>query len=128
MLRVSKELYEDTRLKSNGKPLMRSWKLPLLSISMASSISPDKAQYLYKPQRSVTIAGIDHGVWVAYGLVDNYFGSKETADAYHELNRKAGVQVDPLVTGQIIADEPIRPPREYFFKVFEIRMKQVLRK
>ena len=73
------------------------------------------------------MTGIDHGVWVAYGLIDNYFGSTETVDAYHELEGKGGVRADPLAAGQIMADQPIWSPREYFFKVFEIRINQVLR-
>jgi hypothetical protein len=35
--------------------------------------------------------------------------------------------VDPLAVGSINADEPIWTPREYYFKVFEFRMNQVLR-
>jgi hypothetical protein len=34
---------------------------------------------------------------------------------------------DPLAAGQINAHEPIWMPREYFLKVFQVRMHQVLR-
>jgi hypothetical protein len=69
-------------------------------------------------------------VWTAYGFVDVYFDSEETVDGYDQMRgrrcRRWG-RPDPLTAGRIVADEPIWMPREYFFKIFEIRMIQVLR-
>jgi hypothetical protein len=81
---------------------------------------------LYEAQISVTITGIDNWVWTAFGIVDTYFGSKESVDAYHQMTAPTG-QPDPLTAGQTAANNPIWTPREYFFRVFEIRLNEVRR-
>jgi hypothetical protein len=81
---------------------------------------------LYEAQISVAVTGIDYWVWTAYGIVDTYFGSEESVDAYHQMAAPTG-QPDPLAAGRIAANNPIWTPREYFFKVFEIRINKVRR-
>jgi hypothetical protein len=50
-------------------------------------------------------------------------------DAYDQMKgrrcRRWG-RADPLAAGRIVVDEPIWMPREYFLRVFEIRMNKVL--
>lgn len=127
MLKLSEELLKDTRKKADGEPLRQSWELPFLSRPINTSKSIGGLYCLYEAQISVTITGIDHWVWTAYGFVDNYFGSNETVEGYHKLKGQFRGRADPLAAGQLNADEPIWMPREYFFKVFEIRIKQVLK-
>jgi hypothetical protein len=127
VLKIGKELLKDTRKKFNGEPLRQSRELPFLSRPMNVSKSTDGHHCLYEAQISVIVTGIDHWVWAAYGFVDTYFGSKETADSYHRLKGRFGGRADPLAAGELNADEPIWTPREYFLKVVEIRMKQVLK-
>jgi hypothetical protein len=128
VLREGKESLKDTRKKSDGKPLRHSWDLPFMSRSMSTSASTDKRHSLYEAQISVAVTGIDHWVWAAYGLVDTYFESnervKESVDRYDQLKGRRG-RPDPLAAGQIDASKPIWTPREYFLRVFEIRIKQV---
>jgi hypothetical protein len=76
------------------------------------------------------VTGIDHWVWLAYGLVDTYFESQETVDGYDQLSGTRGQhkgRADPLRAGQSDANKPIWTPREYFFAVFEVRMNQILK-
>jgi hypothetical protein len=51
-------------------------------------------------------------------------------EAYDQMKgrdcRRLG-RPDPLAAGQINAHEPIWTPREYFLKVFQVRMHQILR-
>jgi hypothetical protein len=89
--------------------------------------SVDRLYCLYEAQISITITGIDYRVWAAYGFVDNYFGSNETVEGYYKMKGRFRGQADPLAAGQLNADDPIWGPREYFFKVFDIRMKRVLK-
>ncbi|KAH8585450.1 hypothetical protein B0O99DRAFT_603293, partial [Bisporella sp. PMI_857] len=128
-LRVSKELLKDTRQRPDGKPLRGSRKLPSSSRPLNASTSTDGAYCLYEAEVSVAVTGIDHWVWTAYGFVDTYFEPKENVDSYHhQLGGSAGPgRADPLAAGRLDADKPIWTPREYFFKVLEIRMNQVLR-
>jgi hypothetical protein len=94
---------------------------------MNASTSADDRPCLYEAMISVSLTGIDHEVWDAYGLVDTYFNSKETVDYYDKFEGQRRGRPDPLAVGRILADEPIWLPRDYFFKVLETRMKIVLR-
>lgn len=116
-------------MKFDGKPLRKSWVLPVLSRSIDAPTSTEGLYCLHEATISVCVTGIDHWVWTAYGFIDTYFGSKETVDRYHQLRGTTGRhkgRADPLTAGRN-ADEPLWTPREYFFKVLENRMKQVLR-
>jgi len=94
---------------------------------MNTSKSTDEYHCLYEAQISVTVTGIDNWVWTAYGIVDTYFASGETADDYDTLEGRLRGRPDPLAAGQLNADQPIWKPREYFLKVFEIRSNRVLK-
>ena len=119
-------MLKDSRKKFDGKPLRQSWDLPFLSRVRSAATSADKLYCLYEAQISVAVTGIDHWVWTAYGFVDTYFGSKESVARYHRLKVHTG-RPDPLAAGQIDTNNPIWTPREYLFKVFEIRINEVLR-
>jgi hypothetical protein len=80
---------------------------------------------------SVIVTGIDHWVWTAIGCFETYFGSEDSVDRYDQMkgrrnNGRPG-RADPLAAGQINAHEPIWTPREYFLKVLQVRVSQVLR-
>jgi hypothetical protein len=127
VLRKSKSLCVDIRMKCNGEPLRQSRELPFLSRPTNASKSTGDQHCLYEAQISVTVTGIDDWVWTAYGLVDTYFASGETADDYDTLEGRLRRRPDPLAAGQLNADKPIWTPREYFLKVFEIRLNQALK-
>lgn len=84
--------------------------------------------WLCENQISIVVTGIDHWVWTAYGIVDTYFGSKESLEHYDEQSDQSG-QVDPLSKGQLHAHPLtlIWTPREYFLAVVAIRMNEALR-
>jgi hypothetical protein len=53
---------------------------------------------------------------------------RESPEAYHQLNsRPGGPRLDPLAAGQISSHDTTWKPREYFFKVFAIRITEVRR-
>jgi hypothetical protein len=124
VLKQSQEPLKDSRKKFDGQPLRQSWDLSFLSGPTNASRSMDIPYCLYEAQISVAVTGIDHWVWTAYGFIDTYFGSKESVNAYHQLKARTG-RPDPLAAGQLPVDFLIWTPREYFFKVFEIRIKEV---
>jgi hypothetical protein len=84
--------------------------------------------WLCENQTSIVVTGIDHWVWTAYGIVDTYFGSKESLKHYDEQSDQSG-QVDPLSKGQLHAHPLtlIWTPREYFLAIVAIRMNEALR-
>lgn len=124
MLRRGREQIQDTRMRSDGRLLRQSWELP--SLSRSTSVSTDSRHYLYEAHISITVTGIDHWIWTAYGIVDTYFGSTECVKGYDELGGPFS-RVDPLAAGRIDASLPVWDPREYFCKVFEIRTRMILR-
>jgi hypothetical protein len=128
-MKASKAPLEDSRKRFDGKPLRQSWHLPFLSRPMTSSVVANKSHkeyFLYEAQISVTVTGFDDSVWTAYGCIDTYFGSRESVSRYHRWKGSKGLgKPDPLARGQIEADLPIWMPREYFLRIFEIRIKEV---
>ena len=121
----------DTRKTRGDKPLRKSWQLLFLSgpsTKLESAKNPEKVYSLYEAQISVAVTGIDDSVWTAYGFVDTYFGSKESVGRYHELKGRRGLgRADPFARGQLDATRPIWMPREYFLKILQIRIKDILR-
>jgi hypothetical protein len=74
---------------------------------------------------SVAVTGINDWVWTAYCFADTYFGSSDKVEVYEQQKGGGGGRVDPLGAGSLDADRPIEGPREYYGKVFEIRLKMI---
>ena len=72
------------------------------------------------------MTGIDHGIWTAYGSFETYYGTNDTVEAYRQTKSQTG-RPDPLRAGQLNDYKFMGKPREYFFTVFEIRIKIVRR-
>jgi hypothetical protein len=70
------------------------------------------------------VTGIDEYVWTAYASVDNFFDTNESVQYYHEEIHDV-YRPDPIAAGRIDANKPLLKPREYFLKVFEIRIQDV---
>ncbi len=132
VLRQSNGILQDRRKNFDGAPLRQSWDLTSLfkSTDTNKSTSTDRPYALHEAQISIAVTGIDHYIWTAYGFVDTYFGSEESVEGYDQMKgrhcRRWG-RPDPLAAGRIVVDEPIWGPREYFMKVFEVRINQVAR-
>jgi hypothetical protein len=83
---------------------------------------PDSICGVYQAQISLTICGTDNSRWTAYCLEDRYFdedgeiGEDEQTDDH---------QSDQIARGTFGAEDVIRDPREYFIRVFLVRMCQV---
>lgn len=132
VLRESNNRFKDRRKRIDGTPLRQSWDFPFLSRFMGTSTSTSAPRplTLYEAQTSVAVTGIDHWVWTAYGFVDTYFDSEESVDKYDRLSQNAWSRelgrLDPLM-GEPIDSGKFSTPREYFLRVFEIRLLKVLR-
>jgi hypothetical protein len=125
--RGSQKAHEDHRRDANASPLRQSQDVSFLN--WKSSRSPG---FLYEAQISCVVAGSDEWRWIAYCFVDTYFDvaeeAKETVQSYHEDSLgPEGMRTDPLAYGVVDADNPIQDPRDYFLRVFQIRIKQVKR-
>lgn len=92
-------------------------------------LNPGPAQ-LSEAQISCVVAGIDDRRWEAYCFVETYFdlgeATEESVSRYYEESiPSAPFYGDPLTKGEEDAAMPIADPREYFLRVFSIRLQQV---
>jgi hypothetical protein len=119
----------DQRLRWDGKEHLRE--------TLCSPIDPETRQpsslkdgphlySIYETQLSICVTGIDHWRWTGWAFVDDWFEPEDTVLEYYE-GEDSGVQPDPLAAGQVDVNPPERYPREYFLKVFEIRIREVER-
>ncbi len=89
-----------------------------------SSTKTKATNYLCEALISTVVTGIDDSVWTALGLVDTYFDEEESTKTFQAATSSFS-RPDPLSAGVLDAQCPILDPREYFLKVFEIRVSRV---
>jgi hypothetical protein len=106
--------------KVNTKP-RRSWTdLSFLKdISELQDQEPKKAWGMYEAHFSCVVTGSDEWRWVAYGFVDTEIDGVLHDSSEDDLN------FDQIASGGVKASPPIWRPRDYWLKVFEIRIEQV---
>ena len=117
----------DQRLRWDGKGHLRETLCSPIDpeTSLPCSINDSSRRYnIYETQLSISVTGIDHWRWTAWAFVDNWFDPEDAVSEYYE-GEDGGVQPDPLAAGQVDVNPPERYPREYFLKVFEIRIREV---
>lgn len=124
--RRSEEPQIDER-RCGGKPLRKCIDVSFLIGSKHGADGSNKKAYIYEAQSSCLVAGIDHWVWDAYGMIDTYFEVEENRKdfKYYEDACKDlpdGTQPDLIPAGEHFTDHPIWTPREYFLMVFESRV------
>jgi hypothetical protein len=98
--------------------------LSFLKLQVPKSKDPIKKFGIHEAQISFVICGADNTRWVVYAFVDTDSDDEELEDeilSYREFH------ADPLSDGELDANCPIWDPREYFLRIVEIRMVQVLK-
>ncbi|KAK0730155.1 hypothetical protein B0H67DRAFT_560966 [Lasiosphaeris hirsuta] len=86
--------------------------------------SPGASYNIYETQMSISVTGIDHWRWTAWAFIDTWFEPEDSVLDYYE-EEESGAQPDPLAAGEVDINPPEKHPREYFLKVFEIRIREV---
>jgi hypothetical protein len=76
---------------------------------------------IHQAQISVTLCGTDNSRWVAYCFEDGYFEDAGVAEGEQTVIH----QEDRIARGVFGAEDTIWDPREYYFRVLLIRMRQV---
>jgi hypothetical protein len=72
----------------------------------------------------MVVTGIDHYVWSAYAAVDDFFDDSESVKYYHE-DIYDSYRPDPIAAGHLDVNMSLLTPREYFLKIFELRIQEV---
>ncbi|KAF2034766.1 hypothetical protein EK21DRAFT_56144 [Setomelanomma holmii] len=97
-----------------------------LSFLDTEEIDPEDEGVLgiHQAQISITICGTDNSRWIAYCFEDRYFDEDaELGQDEHTLIH----QSDQIANGEFGAENIIWDSREYYLRVFLIRMRQVQR-
>lgn len=99
-------------------------------------MTEDCATGIHEAQISLVICGTDEKRWIAYGFADTDFdddGEMADDDEDGEMEDENSSYDDVFVADQIAenggvdANHPIWNPREYFLRIVQIRMEQVLK-
>jgi hypothetical protein len=119
-------LPKDSPRKVQGKPLRRWRDLSFLRTQTSGSESEERYG-IYEAEISCVVAGSDNWRWIAFAFVDTYFDGGESDDSVMWYGCEEAIHLDPILAGNLDANMPIWKPREYFMKVFEIRILQVIK-
>jgi hypothetical protein len=86
---------------------------------------------LYPTQISCVVHGFDEWQWTTYAFVDtehkeseDWIDGDDDRDSWAEVEFSKRIIEDPIACGQH-AHLPVWKPRQYFLKVFEIRIKEI---
>ncbi|KAI1623176.1 hypothetical protein EDD37DRAFT_682678 [Exophiala viscosa] len=119
--RTSPRPCKDQRLTRTNQPL-RSFRdvSPLILV-------PNKLPaYLYQAQISCVVAGFDEWTWTAHCLADSYFDGEDGENVQqYSKDARDGASTNPFLHGVIEAGRPFHKAREFFLRVFSVRLKQV---
>jgi hypothetical protein len=107
--------------KFNAKPQRRWIDLSFLKLDMWESHNqePKKVWGIQEAQFSLVVAGSDNSRWVGYAFVDAEIDGI-LAESFDE-----DMDHDQIAAGELQANKPIWMPRDYFLRVFQIRVEYV---
>lgn len=107
--------------KVNEKPRRRWTDMSFLKIGTSESQDqkPKEVWGIHEVQATCVVAGSDDWRWVGYGFVD-----AEIDGSLTDLS-EVDLSFDRIAAGELEADIPIWRPRDYWLKLFEIRIERV---
>ncbi|ORY01190.1 hypothetical protein BCR34DRAFT_592345 [Clohesyomyces aquaticus] len=121
-----------------GKPMRK--RIDLSFFNIPKQANDGHGTYgLQEAHVSLSIIGVDHHRWACYCFADTDIGSACPDDQSHEDEQEETdaaeeeeMKEDPVVSdgqGDEVpeADMPVWDPRDYFLRVVDVRMKQILR-
>jgi len=107
--------------KVNTKPRRRWIDMSFLKMDTSESQNrePKEVWGIHEAQISCVVAGSDDWRWVGYGFVDTEI------DGFLTDLSKDDLSFDRIAAGELEANFPIWRPRDYWLRLFEIRIEQV---
>jgi hypothetical protein len=112
---------EESVRKVNEKPRRRWTDMSFLKIDTSESQDRKSKEVwgIHEVQTTCVVAGSDDWRWVGYGFVDAEIDGSLTDLSEDDLS------FDRIAAGELEANIPIWRPRDYWLKLFEIRVEQV---
>jgi len=114
---------EQTETETNTKP-QRIWTdLDFLELEGGDARAQETKRTwgMYEAHMSCVVSGTDDHRWVGYGFFD-----AEIDGLLHDMS-ELDLSMDQIAFGSFKADPPVWRPRDYWLKVFEKRIDQVMR-
>ncbi|KAK1546378.1 hypothetical protein CPAR01_00345 [Colletotrichum paranaense] len=131
--RSTKTLAKDSRVKTTeNEPLRASRDVTFLRKLAGSYEDADLVDGIYSSHMSVMVTGHDEARWTGVGFLESWFEaaldspSPDMISCY-ESDVNGGCILDPLNRGKQEASMSSWLPRQYFLRVLELRLRQVLR-
>jgi hypothetical protein len=105
----------------NTKPRRRWTDMSFLKIDASESQNqePKEVWGIHEGQISCVVAGSDDWRWIGYGFIDTEI------DGFLTDLSEVDLSFDVIAAGGLEANIPIWRPRDYWLKIFEIRIEQV---
>lgn len=114
----------DNRHDHEGNPLRKSWKLPIMQLPGPSQPSPKSDGYICESQVSIVVSVVDTQGWTAYAFEDTYYKARDSSQESDMFCSKPGLYFPEALTTGILDSTRFIEPREYFLRVFQIRIHQ----
>lgn len=112
--------------KINTKPRRKWTDLSFLNLDNLDSEAEGRVTGeiwgIHEAQISFAVAGYDDWRWIGYGFVDS------EVDGILAESTEQDLQFDQIAAGKIDSTRPIQKPRDYWIRIFEIRILYVKKK
>ena len=113
---------ESTREPTN-KAFQRHW-IDLSFLLNTGDSQGEEVYGIYESNVAFVCCGSDNQRWTGYSFVDGHPDSVEE-ELGELISPGKGLHHDPISDGMLPADKPLWDPREYFLKIYTIRIVQV---
>lgn len=114
----------DHRHDQEGNPLRKFCKLPSMQLPGASQPSSVLDGYICESHVSGLVSVVDTHGWTGYAFEDTYYktqGSSQDSDMFYS---KPGLYFPDALTAGVLDSTRFVEPREYFLRIFQIRIDQ----
>lgn len=117
----------DTRHDEEGNRLRKSCKLPSMQMPGASKSSTKLDGWICESQVSGLVSVVDTDGWTGYLFEDTYYKSRESSQDSDVFCSKPGFYFPDALTAEDLDSTRFLEPRQYFLRVFQIRIDQAFR-
>lgn len=117
----------DDRHDHEGNPLRKSYKLPSMQLTGSSQPSTKLTGWICESQVSVVVSVVDPHGWTAYAFEDTYYKAQDTSEEADIFCKSPEFYFPDALTAGLLDSTRFLEPREYFLRVFQIRIDQAFR-
>lgn len=114
----------DSRHDHEGNTLRKSFKLPSMQLAGESQPSSKLSGWVCESQMSAVVSVVDINGWTAYAFEDTYYKAQDSSQKSDVFCSTPGFYYPDALTAGKLDSTRFVEPREYFLRVFQIRIDQ----